>query len=118
MERKLAIAAACIAAIIAIIMPAGFFAVGYQSEVTALRTEAHINARLVSSIINANPPLWEYEQHRLENLLANWPGEARARRARSATSRAWWWRKAATPCTGSCWRKTRISTTRAVVWAR
>ena len=75
MERKLSIAAACIAAIIAIFMPAGFFAVGYQSEGMVLRNEAHINARLASSIINANPQLWEYEQHRLENLLANRPGD-------------------------------------------
>ena len=75
MERKLTIAAACIAAIIAIFMPAGYFAVGYQSEATVLRTEVHINARLASAIINANPQLWEYEQHRLENLLANRPGE-------------------------------------------
>ncbi len=75
MERKLSILAACIAAIIAIIIPAGFFAVGYQSEATVLRTEAHINARLVSAIINTNPQLWEYEQHRLESLLANRPDE-------------------------------------------
>ena len=38
MERKLTIAAACIAAIIAILMPAGYFAVGYQSEATVLAT--------------------------------------------------------------------------------
>ena len=75
MERKLTIAAACIAAVIAIFMPAGYFAVGYQSEGMVLHTEAHINARLVSTIINANPQLWEYEEHRLENLLANRPDD-------------------------------------------
>ena len=75
MEHKLSIAAACIAAILAIFIPAGFFAVGYQSEGMVLQTEAHINARLASSIVNANPQLWEYEQHRLETLLANRPGD-------------------------------------------
>ena len=75
MERKLTIVAACIAAIVAILMPMEYFAVGYQSEGAVLRTEAHINARLASSIINANPLLWEYEQHRLEDLLANRPGD-------------------------------------------
>ena len=75
MERKLTIAAAVVAAIISILMPAGFFVVGYQSDQKVMRTEAQINARLVSAIINANPVLWEYEQHRLEDLLSNRPGD-------------------------------------------
>ena len=75
MERKLTIAAAVVAAIISILMPAGFFVVGYQSDQKVMRTEAQINARLVSAIINANPLLWEYEQHRLEDLLSNRPGD-------------------------------------------
>ena len=71
MERKLSIIAGCIAAVIAVGMPMGYFAVGYQSEQAVLRAEADINARLVTGIINGNPQLWEYEQHRLEILLEN-----------------------------------------------
>ena len=71
MERKLSLVAGCIAAVIAIGMPVGYFTVGYRSEQAILRAEAYINARLVTGIVNGNPRMWEYEQHRLEALLEN-----------------------------------------------
>ena len=70
MERLLTIIAAIVAVIVAVTLPLGHFVNSYQSEVAIVRTEAQINARLVSAIVNANPKLWQFELLRLDDLLA------------------------------------------------
>ena len=69
MKRTLAIIAAVAACVIALLPPALLFVLGYQSQRSILITEAEINARLLTQLINANPELWQVETPRLEMLL-------------------------------------------------
>jgi len=73
MERLLASIAAIVATIIALAPPLGYFMRSRQGDVASVRTEAYINARLVSEIVSVNPNLWEFEQARLESLLSRRP---------------------------------------------
>jgi PAS domain S-box-containing protein len=70
MERSLTLVAALVAAIIALVPPLGYFARSYQAEDAIIRTEAQINARLLTATINANPDLWQFQLPRLDALLA------------------------------------------------
>jgi len=71
MNRSLTIIAAVAACVVALLPPLLFFVFGYQSQHAILTTEAEINARLVTQLINANPELWQTETPRLETLLAH-----------------------------------------------
>jgi len=63
--------------ILAVALPALYFAIGWQSQHEHLRTETEIYARQVSSMINRNPEMWKYETIRLEGLLAKHPEDLR-----------------------------------------
>lgn len=63
--------------ILAVALPALYFAIGWESQNEHLRTESEIFARQVSSLINRNPEMWKYETIRLEGLLANYPEDRR-----------------------------------------
>ena len=65
----LTLIAAVISTILAIALPVGYFAVGYQSKLVVIRAEADINASLVSSVIGENPLAWQFSQQRLDALL-------------------------------------------------
>jgi signal transduction histidine kinase len=54
----------------------------HRHQLEVLDTEAEINARIASQVINANPELWRYQHAKLEEFLARRPrhGEAEARR--------------------------------------
>ena len=69
MERQVSLVAAVIAAVIAVLLPLGYFATGYQSEVAIVRTEAEINSQLVSEVISVAPTVWEFAPHRLVEVL-------------------------------------------------
>ena len=56
--------------ILAVALPALYFAIGWQSQHEHLRTETEIYARQVSSMIHRNPEMWKYETIRLDGLLA------------------------------------------------
>ena len=75
MERLLTLIAALVAACVLVLLPGVSFYVGYRSEHSILRTEAEINARLVSKLINDNPELWRVVVPRLEELLSKRPGD-------------------------------------------
>src|SRR5262249_40139848 len=75
MERLLVRLAGVVAILVIVVLPSGYFTVNYKSQKAILRTEAEINARLVSQLVQTNPELWEFEQHRLEALLARRPGD-------------------------------------------
>jgi hypothetical protein len=62
--------AGMVAVAVTLLLPLGYFAVSYQYLSGSLRTEAEITSHLVTEVINANPELWQYEQIRLEELLA------------------------------------------------
>ena len=65
----LTLIAAVISTILAIALPVGYFAVGYQSKLVVIRAEADINASLVSDVIGENPLAWQFSQQRLGALL-------------------------------------------------
>jgi len=62
--------AAVVATAVALILPLGYFAVSYQYLSGSLEAEAEINSRIVTDLINSNPEQWQFEQLRLEELLA------------------------------------------------
>ena len=45
---------------VALAMPLVYFGLSYQHESAALATEAEINARIVTQLINANPEMWRF----------------------------------------------------------
>ncbi|MGE0825543.1 MAG: response regulator [Candidatus Binatia bacterium] len=73
MEKTVTSIAIIVALIVALVIPAGYFAVVYSAQRASIKGEAEINGRLVTQLISANPELWEFEQERLEALLAHRP---------------------------------------------
>ncbi|MGE5188908.1 MAG: two-component system sensor histidine kinase NtrB [Gemmatimonadota bacterium] len=65
--------AGTIVVLLAVAVPAIYFALGWQVQNTALRTEAEIYAHEVSGIIHSNPEMWTFEVIRIEGLLATRP---------------------------------------------
>src|SRR4051794_13210124 len=61
MERILTGIAATVAAVVALALPAGFFASMYRVQLAALDTEAEINTRLVQFIIKEQGLEWSSE---------------------------------------------------------
>lgn len=53
-----------------LLLPLAYFGVSYQYLAGSLEAEAEMTSNLISELINANPDLWNYEQLRLEELLA------------------------------------------------
>src|SRR5262245_57654154 len=75
MDRVIISIAMIVATVVTLVLPTGYFAISYNSQQGVLWTEVEINARLVSQLVQINPELWEFEQHRLEALLARRPGD-------------------------------------------
>ena len=65
-----------------LILPIGYFIISYEHLMGVMETEAEINSKLVSRLVNTNPELWSYETIRLEELLEHRPrsGTAETRR--------------------------------------
>ncbi len=59
-----------IVVVVSVAMPAVFFAIGWEAHHIALGTEATFYGRAVTAIINGNPTMWQYEETRLQGLLA------------------------------------------------
>jgi PAS domain S-box-containing protein len=62
--------AALVAVAVALILPLGYFTVSYQYLVGSLEADAELTGRIVSEVINSNPEHWQFEQIRLDELLA------------------------------------------------
>ncbi len=75
MDRLLTLFAALVAGCVLLLLPGIAAFTGYQSTSSILDTEAEINARLVSQVVNVNPELWKAETLRLEELLRRRPGD-------------------------------------------
>ena len=82
MNRYLTVVVALMACCVAVLLPGVTGYIGYESQRAILHTEAEINARVVSALINDNPELWQFETVRLEELLRRRPGD-RTREIRS-----------------------------------
>ncbi|KAF0215121.1 MAG: integral membrane sensor signal transduction histidine [Geobacteraceae bacterium] len=65
--------AGAVAVVVTLLMPLGYFLISYRHMTGSLETEAEINSRIISELVNANPDMWRYEQVRLEELLARRP---------------------------------------------
>jgi signal transduction histidine kinase/DNA-binding response OmpR family regulator len=64
------------AGVVAVSLPGVYVSFNYQSQRTALRMEAEIHARFISQlIVQPNPTLWQFEQLRLEEVLARRPSD-------------------------------------------
>ncbi len=62
---------ACLAAVAASLLPPlGYLAISYQYLAGSLDVEAEMTSQLITGLINSNPELWQYEELRLEELLA------------------------------------------------
>jgi len=62
--------AGVVSAIVAISMPAGYFALSYQYQAGLLQAETEMTAQAISRLINTYPETWLFLTHRLESLLA------------------------------------------------
>ncbi|MBK7661613.1 MAG: response regulator [Betaproteobacteria bacterium] len=69
MESRLKIIALVIALFVAIAVPLVTLVMGYRSLDAVVQTTADINARLASSLVSANPTLWDVQTERLVALL-------------------------------------------------
>lgn len=65
---------AIMAGLICLGLPLGYFGLSYSFLDSALQTEAEINARIVTGLINDNPAMWRFEELRLVELLKRRPG--------------------------------------------
>lgn len=69
MERKLTVFAGFISAVIALVLPLGFFAVSYQFERSLLAAEGDLSSRLLLEVINASPEQWQSAQKAISDVL-------------------------------------------------
>lgn len=58
------------AVVMTLLLPLGYFTSSYQYLSGSLEAEAEMTSHIITDVINANPELWQYEQLRLEELLA------------------------------------------------
>jgi PAS domain S-box-containing protein len=65
--------AATFSVLLALVFPIGYFVISYQFMAGTLEAEAEVNAHIVSGVIDANPLLWQFEEFRLEEILARRP---------------------------------------------
>jgi signal transduction histidine kinase len=74
--------AGVIAFAVAVTFPIIYFMSSYRLAKAVLDTEAAINGRIASEVVNANPTLWQYQQPKLEEFLKRRarPGSSEVRR--------------------------------------
>jgi PAS domain S-box-containing protein len=66
---------AIMAGLVGLVVPLAYFLLSYSYQDAALQTEAEINARIVTQLINANPEMWRFEELRLMELTRRRPGK-------------------------------------------
>jgi len=74
-SRVTTLIAGVIAVSLAVLIPAGYFAISYQYLIGSLDAQAEINARTVTVRVAANPEMWRFEEHRLMELMEQRPWE-------------------------------------------
>ena len=74
--------AGSIAIVVIVLIPLVFVSLEVRYAKGSLVSEAEINSRIISGMINVNPDMWQYEQMRLEEILSQRPqsGERETRR--------------------------------------
>jgi diguanylate cyclase (GGDEF)-like protein/PAS domain S-box-containing protein len=66
---------AAVVGLLAIGLPAAYFAIGYTSQAAALQTKANVRAEVVNQVIVRSPQMWRFETLRLRELLVRSPAE-------------------------------------------
>jgi len=61
------------AGLIAVALPGGYFLAVYSRELGAMEAEAKADSFYVSGLASENPRLWQYQQHRLQDVLDRRP---------------------------------------------
>ncbi|HVZ52999.1 MAG TPA: EAL domain-containing protein [Pseudolabrys sp.] len=61
--------ALAVAVVVALVVPAGYFVLGYHDRAATLDFEAHLNAARVSQYIYTHNVLWQYQQLRLSEIV-------------------------------------------------
>lgn len=85
-SRLLGVLIIGVAGLLAIALPAGYFAVRYAALVASLQTKADIKAEVINQAIGASPEMWRFEEHRLRELLVRLPVELADEHARIVTA--------------------------------
>jgi diguanylate cyclase (GGDEF)-like protein/PAS domain S-box-containing protein len=80
-SRLFGVLVAVVASLVALVLPLGYFALGYSALASAVQTKAEIKAEIIGQSINASPDLWRFEEHRLNELLVRFPVELDAEQA-------------------------------------
>lgn len=62
--------ASLVAVSVTLLLPLSYFTDSYQYLSGSLEAEAEMTSHSINALINSNPELWQYEQLRLEELLA------------------------------------------------
>ena len=68
LQRTISRVAISIASIVALCLPAGYFALSYQYQIGAMQSEAEFNAKLTTQYIALNPEMWQFQALRLNVL--------------------------------------------------
>lgn len=69
--------------LLVIIFPLVYFVVSYEYMVGSLETEGQIGSSQIMKIISTNPYDWEFELHRLQEALSDYPRKGHAERWRT-----------------------------------
>ena len=75
LPRLVAAIAGFLSALLAVALPIGYFSIGREALVAELETKAAIKADTINQLIGASPELWQYQEHRLRELLRRFPSE-------------------------------------------
>lgn len=65
----ISVIAALVAATVSLSLPLGYFALSYQKELGAVKTEANFRARSLTRHVNSNPVLWAFQTVRIMEFL-------------------------------------------------
>lgn len=74
-SRLFGLLVAVVASLVALVLPLGYFTLGYSTLGSAVETKAQIKAEIINQAISASPEMWRYEEHRLSELLVRFPVE-------------------------------------------
>jgi signal transduction histidine kinase/CheY-like chemotaxis protein/HPt (histidine-containing phosphotransfer) domain-containing protein len=66
--------AGSVAVAVAVALPGIYTVISRERERAVIETEAEINARIASRVVNPNPQLWQFETQKLEEFLSRRPG--------------------------------------------
>jgi diguanylate cyclase (GGDEF)-like protein len=70
LARLTTVIAAAGALLMTVAAPVTYYHFGRQYEAGRMKAEAHLHARLVTSLISRNPKFWELQTHHLEAMLS------------------------------------------------